>query len=98
MFGRNTEKSQGGVGAGLGYMLLGAGAAAWWLSKEENRNKFDSLVNTAKEKMNMDVQPSTEEFPVLKAGHPHPDDIADNKMVSEGSQFGVKYYNEKEQQ
>ena len=98
MFGKNMDRNQGGVGSGLGYMLLGAGAAAWWLSKEENRTKLDSLMNTAKEKMNMDVQPSREEFPVLKAGHPHPDDIADNKMVAEGSQFGVKYYNEKEQQ
>ncbi|MGG6447477.1 hypothetical protein [Pseudobacillus badius] len=98
MFGKNTDKNQGGMGTNLSYMLLGAGAAAWWLSKEENRDKLEGWMNTAKEKMNIDVQPSKEEFPVLKAGHPHPDDIADNKMVAEGSQFGVHYYNEKEQQ
>ncbi|KKB42495.1 hypothetical protein [Bacillus thermotolerans] len=146
MFGKNMNNSTN-KSSGLGYMLLGAGVAAWWLSKDENRQKFDSMLGTAKEKMNngnmgdmmstakekmnnMDMNdmmnkakekmnnanmgdmvntmkdkmnrgsanPSKEEFPVLKGGHPHPEDVADNKMVSEGSQFAVKYYNEEEQQ
>ena len=33
----------------LGYMLLGAGAAALWLSNEQNRQKFDKWVAKTKE-------------------------------------------------
>ncbi|HET7580027.1 MAG TPA: hypothetical protein VFK33_12170 [Bacillales bacterium] len=33
-------------------------------------------------------------FPIEKAGHPEPDQIQDNKMVSEGAQFGVQYYDQ----
>ncbi|MFK2825157.1 hypothetical protein QYG89_05590 [Bacillus sp. B190/17] len=98
MFGKMMESTPYSKSGSLGYILLGAGAAAWWLSKEENRAKFDHFVHTAKKKMNKEVQPSKEVFPVEKAGHPHPEDIADNKMVDEGAQFGVHYYNEKEQQ
>nr|WP_100332028.1 hypothetical protein [Bacillus xiapuensis] len=83
------------MGGGLGYMLLGAGVAAWWLSKEENRSKFDRFLNTTKNKISKEPVPSPENFPVLKAGNPDPEDIADNKMVEEGSQFGVHYYDEK---
>lgn len=36
-------------------------------------------------------------LPVNKAGQPDPLETADNKMVYEGSQYGVQYYNEKKQ-
>ncbi|MBM7650116.1 hypothetical protein JOC78_003100 [Bacillus ectoiniformans] len=99
MFGKNMGNARNNQkSGGLGYMLLGASAAAWWLSKDENRTKFDSFMKQAKKKLNSNATPSKEEFPVLKAGHPDPEDVEDNKMVEEGSQFGVKYYNEKEQQ
>ncbi|MFD1706201.1 YtxH domain-containing protein [Siminovitchia sediminis] len=35
---------------------------------------------------------------VIKAGRPEPYDIEDTKMVDEGAQYGVKYYNEEVQQ
>lgn len=35
-------------------------------------------------------------FPITKAGHPDPQDLRDNNMVSEGSQFPVQYYSERE--
>lgn len=90
---RNKKQKSGG----LGYLLAGAGAAAWWLSKEENRTKFDGWMSQAKKKLNGESSPSNEKFPVHKAGNPDPDDIDDNKMVEEGAQFAVDYYNKKEQ-
>ncbi|WP_050182757.1 hypothetical protein [Domibacillus robiginosus] len=91
---RSSRKAQ--KNGGLGYFLAGAGAAAWWLSKEENRSKFDSWVSQAKQKLNGESQSPGGSFPVQKAGNPHPDDIPDNKMVGEGAQFAVDYYNKKE--
>ncbi|OLN21570.1 hypothetical protein BTO30_13870 [Domibacillus antri] len=82
---------------GLGYLLLGAGVAAWWLSKDENRTKFEGWMTQAKKKLNGETSPSNDTFPVHKAGNPYPDDIGDNKMVDEGAQFAVDYYNKKEQ-
>ncbi|MGW8262695.1 hypothetical protein ACWHAR_22210, partial [Bacillus sp. LR--39] len=46
-------------------------------------------------KMKITKQPDMETFPVDKAGHPDPQDIEDNKMVSEGSMYPVQYYDEK---
>ncbi|OMP66938.1 hypothetical protein BTO28_09870 [Domibacillus epiphyticus] len=82
---------------GLGYLLVGASAAAWWLSKDENRSKFDGWMTKAKQKFNGETTPSDDAFPIHKAGNPHPEDIADNKMVNEGAQYAVNYYNKKEQ-
>lgn len=33
-------------------------------------------------------------FPIKKAGQPEPENIPDNKMVSEGAQFGVQYHDQ----
>lgn len=92
----NNKANKKQKSGGLGYLLAGAGAAAWWLSKEENRSKFDSWVSQAKNKINSDSQPKDSSFPLQKAGHPHPEDVPDNKMVGEGAQFAVDYYNKKE--
>lgn len=51
-----------------------------------------SLTNTEN-----DTNPSSETFPVEKSGHPDPEDVPDNKMVDEGSQYGVQYYNDKKE-
>ncbi|MGM8214332.1 hypothetical protein ACLIA0_02050 [Bacillaceae bacterium W0354] len=37
---------------------------------------------------------SNESFPINKAGKPDLDHLDNAKMVSEGSQYGVQYYNE----
>lgn len=32
-------------------------------------------------------------FPIQEAGHPYSDNLENSKMVSEGSQYGIDYYN-----
>ncbi|MBT2637749.1 MULTISPECIES: hypothetical protein [unclassified Bacillus (in: firmicutes)] len=73
-------------------VMLGVGAAALWMAmKPENKAKLTEMATQVKEK----VMPSkTDVLPVQKAGNPDPNDVEDNKMVSEGSMYGVNYYNE----
>jgi hypothetical protein len=73
-------------------VMLGVGAAALWMAmKPENKTKLTEMATQVKEK----VMPSkTDVLPVQKAGNPDPLDVEDNKMVSEGSMYGVNYYNE----
>lgn len=97
MYNTMNKKAMKQKNGGLGYLLLGAGAAAWWLSKDENRTKFDGWMTQAKQKLSGETSPG-DAFPVHKGGNPHPEDVDDNKMVSEGSQFAVNYYNKKENQ
>lgn len=73
---------------------IAAGAYAYF-SKKENRDKAQVAVKNMKTKVDsfMESQKmnrSTE----TKAGHPDPYDIQDNKMVSEGAQTSVHYYNQ----
>lgn len=74
-------------------VMLGVGAAALWMAmKPENKTKLTNMAVQMKDKImpsgNQDV------VPVEKAGNPDPLDLEDNKMVSEGSMYGVNYYNE----
>ncbi|WP_210364253.1 hypothetical protein [Bacillus sp. REN3] len=74
-------------------VMLGVGAAAVWMAmKPENRTKISNMATQMKDK----IMPSgkQEVIPVQKAGNPDPLDVEDNKMVSEGSMYGVNYYNE----
>lgn len=73
-------------------VMLGVGAAALWMAmKPENKNKLTNMATQMKDK----IMPSkTDVVPVQKAGNPDPMDLEDNKMVSEGSMYGVNYYNE----
>ncbi|MFC4410518.1 hypothetical protein ACFOZY_08785 [Chungangia koreensis] len=73
---------------------LAAGAYAYF-SKKENRDKAMVAFNNTKEKVNsfmhaQKLNRSTE----TKAGLSDPYDLQDNKMVSEGSQTSVHYYNQ----
>ncbi|GGN49041.1 hypothetical protein [Oceanobacillus indicireducens] len=80
------------VGAGV----IGAGAASYFLLNDSQKSKIKESVNNL---LNNQMNPSESTFE--KAGHPDQMDMRDNadlenaKMVSEGSQFGVQYYNEK---
>ena len=76
----------------LATMAVGAYA---YFSKKENRDKpqvafnnmktkVESFINT--QKMNRDSD--------TKVGHSDPYDLQDNKMVSEGAQTSVHYYNQ----
>lgn len=75
---------------------IGAGVAGYIFKNEDNRDKLKGKVNAVKDRL-MDNQ----EDPTLEeAGKPDqleaeiPAQEENSKMVSEGSQFGVQYYNE----
>lgn len=71
-----------------------AGAYAYF-SKKENRDKAQVSFNNMKTKVDSFIRSQqmnrSEETNV---GHPDPYDIQDNKMVSEGAQTSVQYYNQ----
>ncbi|WP_077325933.1 YtxH domain-containing protein [Virgibacillus siamensis] len=74
---------------------IGAGVTGYLLKDEENRNKLKEKMNAVKDKL-MD---NTEDSTLEEAGKPDqleenvPAQEENSKMVSEGSQFGVQYYN-----
>ncbi|MEH7120185.1 hypothetical protein V7128_22585 [Neobacillus vireti] len=77
-------------------LAVGVGAsAALWLSNKPNRIKAETLLRDWKRKIMPTVYQKSEELPIHKGGHPHPDDIEDNKMVDEGAMYSVQFYNEK---
>ncbi|KAB2331883.1 hypothetical protein [Bacillus mesophilum] len=79
------------------YLLAGVGiTSVLLLANKANRNKVQTV--TVKFKNMIKDRFSNENLPLKKAGHPDPQDIEDNKMVSEGAMYSVTYYNENEQQ
>lgn len=68
---------------------VAGGAAAYLFKDEDNRNKVSekakSFQNNFKKK---------DDLPIEEAGKPQVSDLENAEMVSEGSQFGVQYYNE----
>lgn len=83
--------------ASMGSLVaVGLGAtAAVWLSNKPNRIKAESVLRDWKRKVMPDVYVKSEQLPIEKGGNPHPQDLADNEMVSEGAQYSVQFYNEK---
>ena len=76
---------------------LATGAYAYF-SKKENRDKAQVAFNNMKTKLDSLVQSQKlNRSPDTKAGHSDPYDLQDNKMVSEGAQTSVHYYNEEVQ-
>ena len=78
------------------YLLAGVGIGAllwyaWKPSKEDLKGMVDTVANKLPIGKNSNVPV------VAKAGLSDPMDLDDNKMVSEGSQYGVHYYNQNEQ-
>lgn len=82
------------------YVLLGLGVAGALLSSKENREKAMDMVGKIKNKaMDFWGNTSRKEPELLeKAGSPDPYDIEDAKMVGEGAQYSVEYYNKEVQQ
>ncbi len=78
-----------GVGA------LGAGAVTYLLKDEKRRtdlkDKAKSFTDSVRE--NFQSNDENSDLPVQKAGVPEVDHSENTKMVDEGSQFGVQYYN-----
>ncbi|PLT31405.1 hypothetical protein [Peribacillus deserti] len=78
---------------------LAAGVAAYFLMDKEKRVKFKLKAQDMNSKIRgMLSKSQNHSLPVEKAGLPDPHDIEDNKMVDEGSQYGVHYYNKTIQQ
>jgi hypothetical protein len=76
----------------------GVGAtAAVWLSNKPNRVKAETVLRDVTRKIKPTVFAKSEQLPIEKAGHPDPEDTADTKMVDEGAQYSVQFYNEKVQ-
>ncbi|MDN4074966.1 MULTISPECIES: hypothetical protein [Fictibacillus] len=76
---------------------LGTSATAVWLSSKHNRIRAKCWVRNFTRKVMPDPCYKTKVLPVEKGGHPNPYDHEDSKMVSEGSVYGVHYFNEKKQ-
>jgi hypothetical protein len=73
---------------------MAAGAYAYF-SKKENRDKAQVAFNNMKTKVDSFIETQKlNRSPETKMGHSDPYDIQDNKMVSEGSQTSVHYYNQ----
>ncbi|MFB4167633.1 hypothetical protein [Virgibacillus sp. JSM 102003] len=76
---------------------VGAGIMGVFLNKEENRNKLKEKVSHIKNKVKgTNHTNSTFEDAGIpdQADNKDPAQLENAKMVSEGSQFGVEYYNE----
>jgi hypothetical protein len=79
-------------------VVVGMGAsAAMWLSSKPNRLKAESVLRDWKRKIKPSPFDKSETLPIEKGGHPHPHDLEDNNMVSEGAMYSVQFFNEKMQ-
>ncbi|TXC90702.1 hypothetical protein FS935_12390 [Metabacillus litoralis] len=88
---QNTKKKV--VASGVALSTIGVTS---YVLKDQSRK--DKLVETLKAVRNkiQNMFRDRDKEVIEKAGHPHPHDIEDNKMVSEGAAFSVNYYDEKE--
>lgn len=76
---------------------LAAGAYAYF-SKKENRDKAQVAFTNLKKKVGSFIEhQKLDNDEKTKTGHPDPYDVPDNKMVSEGAQTSVHYYNQEVQ-
>lgn len=76
------------------FLLIGAGAAAVWMAMNprENSARVRNMAAGMKERL----VPTKEQdlVPIQQAANPDPYDFDNNDMVSEGSVYGVNYFNE----
>ncbi|MBU8880525.1 hypothetical protein BGM26_16340 [Bacillus sp. FJAT-29790] len=77
-------------------MAAGIGVSAViWLSSKPNRIKAENLLREWKRKIKPTIFDKSKNLPIEKGGNPHPHDLEDNNMVSEGAMYSVQFYNEK---
>jgi hypothetical protein len=76
------------------FLLIGAGAAAVWMATnpKENAARIRNLTTGLKERFTSTNETSI--VPIKQAASPDPYDFDNSDMVSEGSVYGVNYYNE----
>ncbi|WP_339227569.1 hypothetical protein NSQ77_18630 [Oceanobacillus sp. FSL K6-2867] len=83
---------------------LGAGVAGFYLKDQQNRDKIKGAANVITSKLKQNSQSDDHDHTFENSGVPDQlgeKDVAqleNSKMVSEGSQFGVQYYNEKKEE
>lgn len=75
-----------------GVVLSGIGAASYVLKDRKRRVRLQRKMYETMQKVPFVKSESDAGLPVEKAGHPEPHDIDDNKMVAEGAQTAVQYY------
>jgi hypothetical protein len=68
-----------------------------WDSSKPLRIKAQASAREWKRKVKPSAFDKSENLPIEKGGIPHPHDLEDNNMVSEGAQYSVQFYNEKMQ-
>lgn len=74
-------------------ILAGVGiGSALFLAYKPNRERVKDWGSQLKDIL-PSSNPSDNVFQLENVGHPHPEDIQDNKMVSEGAMYSVDYYN-----
>lgn len=79
----------------IGASVIGASVASYFLMNDEQKANLKNKLNNKSERLS-GMQPTT----IEKAGKPDQvtskdeADLENAKMVSEGSQFGVQYYTE----
>lgn len=77
------------------YVLTGVGVGSvLWAVSKPGRSSIKDYYHLIKNKL---TSAKDVGLPIEKAGYPDPLDVEDNKMVSEGAQYGVQYYNKTEQ-
>lgn len=83
---------------------LGAGVASYYLKDQQNRDKIKEAANVITSKLKQNSHSNGHDHTFESSGAPDQLDKKDleqlenSKMVSEGSQFGVQYYNEKKEE
>ncbi|MBR3119995.1 MULTISPECIES: hypothetical protein [Oceanobacillus] len=83
---------------------LGAGVAGYYLKDEQNRNKIKEAANVVASKFKQNSHSDDHDHTFESSGVPDQleekdlEQLENSKMVSEGSQFGVQYYNEKKEE
>ncbi|KGX93310.1 hypothetical protein N781_12965 [Pontibacillus halophilus JSM 076056 = DSM 19796] len=70
---------------------VSAGALAYALTDDNRRTKLKDGAKAVTQKVKSSR--SNNHFPVEESGLPEQQDLENSKMVDEGSQFGVQYYN-----
>lgn len=80
------------------FTLSTVGFTTYLLTNKHKRKRIFDRIKNVYGKIQFSKRGKYTENPeaITKLGHPHPHDIGDNTMVSEGSMYSVNYYNEKE--
>ncbi|WP_226578379.1 hypothetical protein [Halobacillus litoralis] len=68
---------------------VAGGLAAYLLKDEDKRQQVKDKARSIQGSFG-----KSEDMPIEEAGKPELSDLENSKMVEEGSQFGVQYYNE----